>query len=111
MRIFIGGIVVSSVTMANTDLILNGKEEMGTIKEVWESFGGDLWILTEVDDDFGFGYARLASMPQFAEWGTINRKELQTNPKVWKVERRNWRNINTYDGIEVSEVAEQVSTD
>jgi hypothetical protein len=52
----------------------------------------------------GFGYARLYSMPQFAEWGTINRQELQDNPKVWQVDRQNWPNVNTYEeGLLVEE--------
>lgn len=85
-------------------LAVKGSENHGEIVEVWESYGGDLWVFTEVNGDTGFGYARLSAHPQFAEWGTINRRQLIDNQGIWKVERRNWRNIDTYDGIELTEV-------
>jgi len=73
------------------------------IIEVWESMNGDLWFISELDYAQGgvaFGYARLYSMPQFAEWGGINRAELQENPLIWQVSRENWGNINSYeDGL------------
>lgn len=70
---------------------------MDPVVEVWESMSGDLWFITKPDGDRGFGYARLYNMPQFAEWGTINRRELVENAKVWQVERQNWGNISTYE--------------
>lgn len=77
------------------------KYDMDPVIEVWESMGGSLWFITEVDENgYGFGYARLSHCPQFAEWGTINRPELQENPQVWQVDRQNWGNINSYeDGL------------
>ena len=73
------------------------------IIEVWESMNGDLWFIAELDYAQGcvaFGYARLYNMPQFAEWGAINRAELQDNPLIWQVSRENWGNINSYeDGL------------
>lgn len=73
------------------------------VVEVWESMQGDLWLITETEyhrPGVAFGYARLYSMPQFAEWGSIDRKELQDNPKIWQVNRDNWGNINSYeDGL------------
>ena len=73
------------------------------IIEVWESMNGDLWFIAELDYAQGgvaFGYAQLYNMPQFAEWGAINRAELQDNPLIWQVSRENWGNINSYeDGL------------
>jgi len=87
------------------DYYVNGNEEMGEVKEVWESYSGDLWFICEDDPKrAAFGYARLSQMPQFAEWGSINRRELVENPKVWQVARKNWPNVNTYeDGLLVQE--------
>ena len=92
--------------MQKEKLALEGGEEFGKIVEVWESFGGDLWVLTEVHEggDTGFGYARLSSSPQFAEWGHIHRAELIRNSKVWQVEEKDWSNIDTYDGVNLVEV-------
>lgn len=68
------------------------------VLEVWESYGGDLWFITEEPSNGrAFGYARLAAMPQFAEWGTLNYAELEENGKVWQVDKKNWSNINTYE--------------
>lgn len=70
------------------------------VVEVWESFSGSLWFITEVDGNQSFGYARLSQSPQFAEWGYIERNELDENPKVWKVPKSDWSNVNTYeDGL------------
>lgn len=82
------------------DWYVNGNTDMGPVKEVWESMSGDLWFITEPNGGTGFGYARLYSMPQFAEWGTINRAELVSNSKVWQIDKKNWPNVNTYeDGL------------
>lgn len=78
---------------------VNGNEEMGEVLEVWESYSGSLWFIVE-EGDYPLGYARLAQCPQFAEWGSINRPELEANPMVWTVDRENWQNVNTYeDGL------------
>jgi hypothetical protein len=57
-----------------------------TVEKVYESYGGDYWVIT----DDSFGYACLSAMRQFAEWGTINRRELEDNPKIWEVPEENW---------------------
>jgi hypothetical protein len=71
------------------------------VKEVWEDFYGDLWFVTELPDESGiaFGYARLYSMPEFAEWGSFSWPEIleATKGKVWKVTKANWSNIETYE--------------
>jgi hypothetical protein len=81
-------------------------------EEVWESINGDLWLI--VDSDYAndgaiaFGYARLYSMPQFAEWGSIDRKQLQEEPTIWQVDKMNWGNINSYeDGLLVQVDSEE----
>jgi hypothetical protein len=61
------------------------------VEQLWESMSGDYWVITENFDDSPhfFGYARLAAMPQFAEWGTINGNIIK-DTLVWQVERENW---------------------
>jgi len=81
-------------------------------KEVWESINGDLWLIVEPDyrndGAIAFGYARLYSMPQFAEWGSIDRKTLQETPTIWQVDEMNWGNINSYeDGLLVQVDSEE----
>lgn len=60
-----------------------------TVEKVYESMRGDYWVITDDDRPHPFGYACLASMRQFAEWGTINRNDL-TGPTVWEVPKENW---------------------
>lgn len=76
-------------------------DDFDPVLEVWESMGGDLWFITEEPSNGrAFGYARLAAMPQFAEWGTINYAKLQDSKQIWEVEEEKWSNINTYeDGL------------
>ena len=82
------------------DWYVNGNDSFDPVSEVWESTGGDLWFITDPSGDTGFGYARLAVAPHFAEWGTINRQELVENSVIWQVDRENWSNVNTYeDGL------------
>jgi len=59
------------------------------VERVVESFRGDYWVITDDSRAHPFGYACLAGMRQFAEWGTINRDNL-TGPKVWDVPKNNW---------------------
>ena len=81
------------------------KGEYDPVIEIWESYNGDLYFITEIDRDTGkiFCYARLYSMPQFAEWGYNNIEYLKSqygNHRIWKVEKRYWNNINSYeDGL------------
>ena len=69
--------------------------------EVWESEKGDLYFITDKKDDGDiFCYARLYSMPQFAEWGYNNINYLQEGYgkyKLWLVPKHQWGNIGTYE--------------
>lgn len=81
---------------------VNGKGD--SVKEVWEDYYGDLWFVTEIQDNgYRYGYARLYNMPDCAEWGCFNINQLKLeigNSKIWKVSCKNWGNINTYeDGL------------
>lgn len=73
------------------------------VMEVWESFNGDLFFLIEPirgRPHIWWAYVRLYHMPQFAEFGTVDMKEVKEaygNIKVWPVTKRNWSNINTYE--------------
>jgi len=60
-----------------------------TVEKVYESFSGDYWVITDDSGAHPFGYAYLAAMPHFAEWGTINRNDIN-GPKVWEVPEENW---------------------
>lgn len=78
------------------------KDSESPVKEVWEDFYGNLWFVTEKceEDDLYFGYARLYSMPEFAEWGYFLLEEIKEavgKNKVWKVDPKYWSNINTYE--------------
>jgi len=72
-----------------TEYVLEGYEDMGTIEQVYESYSGDYWVITDESNAHPFGYACLSSMPQFAEWGTIN-KDTINRKTVWPVDRINW---------------------
>jgi len=72
------------------------------VLEILESFQGDLYFRTDKVDEDGhtFGYVRLYSMPQFAEWGDFNINELKTSygkNMVWPVKKNAWSNINSYE--------------
>ena len=84
-------------------MIWKVKGEGQPVLQVFEDFYGNLWFVTEKipDTKLCFGYVRLYSMPQLAEWGEFYdlaglRKELGQN-QVWEVNKKNWRNINTYE--------------
>lgn len=72
--------------------------------EVYETYNGDLYFIVDKETSGRvFLYARLYSMPQFAEWGVNNinhlKKEYGKN-KIWLVSKKNWDNINSYeDGL------------
>ena len=59
------------------------------VEKVYESFQGDYWVITDDSGAHPFGFACLAGMRQFAEWGTINRDNLR-GPQVWEVPEENW---------------------
>ena len=74
------------------------------VLKILESFNGDLYFITEeLENGEILCYARLYSMPEFAEWGwnDINYlKSVYGKYKLWEVTPENWDNINTYeDGL------------
>jgi len=88
------------------------------IVEIWESIRGDLWFISEHEnEDIKFGFARLYSMPEFAEWGSFSLSEIKDAFKglgVWKVEEKNWCNIVTYEDnllVEVNDGTKCADTD
>lgn len=60
-----------------------------TVEAVYESYQGDYWVITDDSGPHPFGYACLAAHRQFAEFGTINRSNLE-GPMVWEVPKENW---------------------
>jgi len=73
--------------------------------DIYESFDGSYWFVTErrwkqdsliggkvyKNDQILFGYVRLSSCPQFAEFGNFSETELKLLGNwVWKVPQRNW---------------------
>ena len=62
------------------------------ILEMWESFSGWYWFITEIDKEepaYAFGFVHGFE----DEWGSINREELMSLrvlSKVWKVPQKNW---------------------
>lgn len=79
------------------------KFKTSPILEVWETYNGDLYFVTEHDpEDYDqiLCYARLYNMPDFAEWGWNSVEYLKKaygHNKFWKVPSENWSNINTYE--------------
>jgi hypothetical protein len=76
------------------------------IVRVLETFNGDLYFISEVNGDEIVCYARLYSMPEFAEWGYNSLGNLRSQYgkyKIWEVKRSNWSNLTTYkvDGLRV----------
>ena len=85
-------------------------KEIVTIKgkpviDIYESYDGSYWFITEKchkqnsvingkvykDDQILFGYARLSSCPEFAEFGYISETELMLlGNRVWRVPETNW---------------------
>ena len=78
--------------------------------EVYESFNGDLYFVTEKDGDHLFGFVRLYSMPQFAEWGWFGSLDYLESEygehKIWSVDERNWSNLSSYEDDLLVEVSE-----
>jgi len=89
------------------------------ILEVYESFDGSYWFVTEKawkqDSLFGrkvykndqilYGYVRLSSCPDCAEFGYFSQAQLQQlGWRVWKVEKKNW---SVCPGVEMIEVPEE----
>jgi len=88
------------------------------IIEVYESFDGSYRFATEKawkqdslihgkifkNDQIFFGYVRLSSCPQFAEFGYFSEAEVKQLGKwVWKVPRRDWSGCPE---VEIQNIAE-----
>lgn len=59
------------------------------VLEVFESFTGWYWYITEYDPedkDVGFGFVQGFE----DEWGNIDLAELRSNDLVWPVPKQNW---------------------
>jgi hypothetical protein len=81
--------------------------------DIYESFEGSYWFVTETawrqdsviggkvypNDQLLFGYVRLSSCPECAEWGYFSEAELRSlGSRVWKVDKQDW---SVCPGIEV----------
>jgi hypothetical protein len=86
--------------------------------DIYESFDGSYWFVTErlwkqdsviggkvyKDDQILFGYVRLSSCPEHAEFGNFSETELKLlGNRVWKVPQRNW---SVCPEVEVQEARE-----
>jgi len=84
--------------------------------DIYESFDGSYWFVIErawkqdsligrevyKNDQILYGYVRLSSCPDCAEFGYFSEAELKRlGPQVWKVPRRNW---SVCPCVEVEEV-------
>jgi hypothetical protein len=73
--------------------------------DIYESFDGSYWFVTEKvwrqdsviggkvypNDQILFGYVRLSSCPECAEWGYFSEAELKSlGSRIWKVHRQDW---------------------
>jgi hypothetical protein len=86
--------------------------------EIYESFNGSYWYVIEEawkqdsliggkvykNDQIYFGYVKLASCPQCAEFGYFSEAELKSlGWRIWKVKRQDW---SACPGVEVQEAQE-----
>jgi hypothetical protein len=89
--------------------------------DIYESFNGSYWYVTEKawkqdsligrkvhkQDQIFFGYVRLASCPDGAEFGYFSEAELQSlGWRIWKVKRQDW---SACPGVEVQEAQKEAS--
>lgn len=87
--------------------------------DIYESFNGCYWYVTEKawkqdsliggkvykNDQIFFGYVRLASYPDGAEFGYFSEAELKClGWRVWKVNRQDW---SACPEVEVQEIQEE----
>ena len=99
---------------------MNKMKSVVTIKgkpviDIYESFGGSYWYVTEKawkqdslidgkvykNDQILFGYAKLSSCPECAEFGYFSETELKLlGWRVWKVKKRDWV---ACPGVEIEE--------
>jgi len=93
-----------------------------TIIEIYESFDGSYWFVTEKawkqdsligrkvykNDQILYGYVRLSSCPDCAGFGYFSEAKLmRLGWRVWKVEKRNW---SVCPGVEVKELPEEAGS-
>jgi hypothetical protein len=86
--------------------------------DIYESVDGSYWFVTEKawrqdsiirgkvyrNDQIFFGYVRLSSCPECAEWGYFSEAELKRlGPMIWKVHRQDW---SICPEVEVRELAD-----
>lgn len=90
--------------------------------DIYESFDGSYWFVTEKawkqdsiiggkiykDDQIVFGYVRLSSCPNCAEFGYFSEAELKSlGWWVWKVHRQDWA---ACPGVGVEDVPDEQDT-
>jgi hypothetical protein len=91
--------------------------------EIYESFNGSYWYVTQrawkqdslvgrrvhKNDQILYGYVKLASCPQFSEFGYFSEAELkQLGWRIWKVNRQDW---TVCPDVEVHEVEDAGNPD
>jgi hypothetical protein len=65
--------------------------EGNEVLEVWKSFDGSHWIVTEKSGSSAIGYSHLKSGSGIEGWGQINIDEIKNRePAAWEVRRDNW---------------------
>jgi hypothetical protein len=94
--------------------------------EVYESFDGSYWFVTDKawkqdsllgrkvykQDQILYGYVRLSSCPDEAEFGYFSEAELlRLGWRVWKVEKRNWPVCPCVEVVEVPEDQERAGVE
>jgi hypothetical protein len=92
------------------------------VLEIYESFNGSYWYVTEEawkqdsiiggkvykNDQILFGYVKLASCPQYAEFGYFSEAQLlQLGWRIWKVHKHDWPFCPDVEVEEVEEVEEE----
>jgi len=90
--------------------------------EIYESFDGSYWYVTEKawkqdslidskvykNDQIFFGYTKLASYPDGAEFGYFSEAELkQLGWRIWKVHKQDWC---VCPDVEVAEIADEAES-
>jgi hypothetical protein len=96
-----GGPAELQLNKMDMEITIKGKP----VIDIFESFDGSYWFVTEKaykqdsvidgklyqNDQIFFGYVRLSSCPECAEFGYFSEAELkQLGSWVWKVPKRNW---------------------
>jgi len=90
--------------------------------EIYESFNGCYWYVTErawkqdsligrkvyKQDQILYGYVKLASCPQFADFGYFSEAELKRlGWRIWKVHKQDWC---VCPDVEVEEIADEAES-